>query len=207
MHLIDLTRTVSDGMPVFPGDSPVSLRPFATIEEEGFTNFRLECGMHIGTHMDGPLHMISGGRRLLDMSPEYFAGRGVMVDARGHDPIDTEVLASRQLQRGDILVIRTGWSAHYGTIRYYEDYPELTTQLAAAIIEAGVKMVCLDSPSPDKSPFRIHHLLLGNDILIVENLVGLEALAEVVRFDMFAFPLKLEADSAPARVMAQVHVG
>ena len=201
--VIDLTRTLCDDMPVFPGDNPVRLKPAATIEKHGFTNYRIETGMHVGTHLDGPLHMIPGGMPLTDMPPERFVGRGVLVDARKcGEIIHSDILEPYSISQGDIVLFRTDWCAQFGTETYYFDYPVLEPRCADLLVQLKVNMIGLDFPSPDKAPFPVHQILLGNNILIIENLQGLANLKGVGKFRICALPLKLEADSAPARVIA-----
>ncbi len=65
-------------------------------------------------------------------------------------------------------------------------------------------MVGFDSPSPDRTPFVIHKLLLGQEILILENLCNLEKLLGVTGFEVVALPAKFRSDSAPVRVVARV---
>jgi kynurenine formamidase len=65
-------------------------------------------------------------------------------------------------------------------------------------------MVGLDVPSPDRPPYPVHRILLGNGILILENLTGLETLPSDQVFRLYALPLMVEADSAPVRVIAEV---
>jgi len=62
----------------------------------------------------------------------------------------------------------------------------------------------MDTPSPDGPPFPVHKALLSEHILIIENLTNLDKLLEVNRFRVLAVPLKLKADAAPARVIAEV---
>jgi kynurenine formamidase len=49
----------------------------------------------------------------------------------------------------------------------------------------------------------VHKILLAKPVLIIENLTHLEKLAGVDSFEVFALPMKLEADAAPARVVAR----
>ena len=65
-------------------------------------------------------------------------------------------------------------------------------------------MVGMDTSSPDDPPFTVHKLLLAHDILIIENLANLSALVGVPRFDVIALPMKIDAEAAPARVIAQI---
>ena len=64
-----------------------------------------------------------------------------------------------------------------------------------------MKIVGIDSFSPDNEPFEVHKMFFKNEILIVENLVNLEKL-NGKRFKCYIFPLKIQdADGAPCRVV------
>jgi kynurenine formamidase len=65
-------------------------------------------------------------------------------------------------------------------------------------------MVGMDMPSPDKYPFEIHKLLFDNGIYIIENLMNLDKLLGIKKFEVIALPLKIKADSSIARVVAKV---
>ncbi len=73
---------------------------------------------------------------------------------------------------------------------------------AHCLVNAGINMVILDTPSPDREPFPIHHILLGNDVLIVENATNFSALEGIETFTIHATPAKFEASGAPVRVFA-----
>ena len=65
-------------------------------------------------------------------------------------------------------------------------------------------MVLLDIPTPDKFPYPIHKKLLGNDILIVENVCNMKLLIDK-KFKVYAIPLNFkEFDGSPCRVFAEV---
>ena len=64
-------------------------------------------------------------------------------------------------------------------------------------------MIGMDMCSPDKPPFPIHKILLGNDILIIENLTNLQQLSGK-RFTVYAFPAKFQLDGALVRVVVEV---
>jgi kynurenine formamidase len=101
------------------------------------------------------------------------------------------------------VVIYTALSRLYGQQAYFTDYPLVSRELAQLFVERHVKMVCMDSPSPDRHPYEIHKLLLENNILIAENLTHIEKLLPVRRFEIIALPLNILADSSPARVVAR----
>lgn len=127
-----------------------------------------------------------------------------MVKVKNQLTINIEHLENTDLQSGDILLVHTSWSECYNSPSYFENYPVLTAELANYLVEKGVKMIGLDTPSPDKAPYEIHKILLKNEILIIENLTNLDQIPNIPSFELMAFPLKLEADSAPARVIAKI---
>lgn len=203
MRIIDLTRVFSREMPVFPGDMPPRWKQVAQIEEQGYNVVQLHSGMHVGTHIDAPLHMVDGGRHMAEISAEQFIGPGYVVDARGQNPVISDSL-DRPIPAGAIVLVHTGWDRLFGQEAYYRDYPELSLGFADRLVEAGVKIVGLDFPSPDRAPYLVHQRLLSNGVLIMENLIGIEALLPYSDFEVFALPARYEADGAPVRVLARI---
>jgi kynurenine formamidase len=204
MTYIDLTRTFADNMPVFPGDPPVRLKPVASIATHGYNNYEIASGMHAGTHIDAPLHMLPGGQCIADIPVSGFIGRGRLIDARGAGGAGAELLASAAIEPGDIVLVLTGFSDRFGEASYFTEYPEISETLAAGLADRGVRMLGLDTPSPDREPYRVHKLLLARGILIIENLTNLAALLDVGAFEVIALPVRFQADAAPARVIARV---
>ncbi|HAH69278.1 MAG TPA: hydrolase, partial [Synergistaceae bacterium] len=58
MRVIDLSWPITDGMMVFPGDIPPTVKKGATMEENGWRTTLLSFSSHTGTHMDAPSHMV-----------------------------------------------------------------------------------------------------------------------------------------------------
>ena len=153
---IDLTRTFSDGMPAFPGQNPPEVVQMTDRSRDGYTTFQVTTSMHVGTHMDAPLHMIEGGQYLSDLPVDRFMGRGRIVDAREQSKITSELLSSADVNKGDIVLVYTGFENHFNNpTHYFAHYPEVTEDFARALVEAGAKILGLDTPSPDRdAPFR-----------------------------------------------------
>lgn len=204
MRIVDLTQTFDGDMPVYPGDPPARLTRIADIRKNGFTDHELTTGLHVGTHMDAPLHMVEGGSFLSDISMERCMGKGHLIDARGKDSVTEELLNSVPVQSGDILLLWTGHSAKFRKPDYYEKFPVISESFALRAVDMGVSVIGMDTPSPDVPPFPIHKILLCNGVLIVENLTNLEALLGVRNFRIIALPCKLQADAAPVRVVAVI---
>lgn len=200
--IIDLTHTVTDSMPVYPGDPKATLRQVAAIGKEGYADHWLSIGMHVGTHLDAPAHMIAGGKKVNELPLELFCGRGVAVDVRGKSTLNNEVCRGVRIRKGDIVLFCTGFSKKYRSPEYFTDYPVMTEALARELARRKIHMVGFDAPSPDRAPFAVHKIFLGTGILIIENLTNLEKLLGVPQFEVRAFPQKIAADAAPVRVVA-----
>lgn len=198
-HYIDLSHTFTAQMPVYPGDS---LPELTKTDHETHTNFHVKTGMHVGTHIDAPIHMIKNGTKLSEIPVDHFFGKGHLIDARNKS-ITAEILENYTIHPGDIILIHTGFSTHFRQPEYFENYPDITEKFAQKLVELKVKIVGMDTPSPDREPYKIHKILLSNNILIIENLTNLEQLKNK-EFEIIALPPKFETDASPLRVVAKV---
>jgi kynurenine formamidase len=203
MKLIDLTHSFTCDMPVYPDDPIPELKQTAFLDEHGYNDYCLHGGMHVGTHMDAPFHMIANGAMMSEIPVTQFFGRGHLVDARGRQTVTLDLLDNIPLEKGDIVLVLTGWYKHFRLPDYYENFPEIDPIFAQRLVDAGVSILGLDTPTPDKPPFTVHKILLGNNVLIIENLTDLELLLDVGAFDITAAPAKFHCEAAPVRVVAK----
>lgn len=204
MKYIDLTHTFENAMPSYPGDPAAEVIQTAQLEKEGHNNFFLKTGMHVGTHMDAPLHMLENAKRIPEMPLEKFFGAGHLIDARNTAVIDKESLKGVPLKPGDIVLVFSAFDKQFGSEEYFEKYPEISEDFAQELVKAKVSIVGLDFPSPDREPWKVHKILLKENILIIENLTNLESLMEIPSFQVVALPAKLNTEAAPVRVVAVV---
>jgi kynurenine formamidase len=202
--LIDLSHSINKDTPVHPGDEPLELAKINDLASDGFNNYYLSMNMHAGTHIDGPMHMTGGGKYFDELHIEQFIGNGCLLDVSGEDIVERKPKYEKVIKNGDIILLYTGWSTKYGRTDYYNGYPSISAGLAQLFIDKKVKMICLDSPSPDHQPYEIHKMLLKNDVLIAENLTNIDKLISAKSFEILALPIKMHADSAPARIIAWI---
>ena len=214
MTLVDLSWPIYPGISKIPMAPDVDMRPLMEIAKGDSSNITLiTMASHIGTHMDAPCHFIPGAKSIDQMPLETFTGPVVTVTVqRGASqeiPLDDVVRAG--IQAGDIVFLHTGWSNKFDTPAY-DDHPYLSVDLANFLVDKRVKMLGIDcvnvdwpiATRPADYTRPIHHTLLGNDILIIENLTNLEAIAGK-RARVFAFPIKYKGgDGAQTRVVAEL---
>jgi kynurenine formamidase len=200
-HIIDLSHATAAAMPTYPGDDPVFLEQVRMLPAHTYTDHRLTTGMHVGTHIDGPAHLFAGAPALDQFPASHFIRPGILIDARNKG-IDAPLLEQVSMQPDAIVLVLTGHDKKFGSNEYFIDHPTLTAAFAHALISRKINILGIDLPSPDRPPFQVHRMLLQRNILIMENLTGLERLVGIDHFTVAALPLKIKADSAPARVVA-----
>lgn len=202
---IDLSQDILDDMPVHPYDDRVKLYQDKFLDKDKYNNFKLEIGMHSGTHIDTPMHLTNRQTFINEIPLDRFIGRGVLLDVRNEKVIKYKEEYWNRIQSDDVVLLFTGHSDKYGTDEYYRQQPVISEELADFFVEKNIKMLGMDLPSPDDYPFAIHKKLLANNILIIENLTSLWELLNVEHFDIIAFPLKIRSEAAMARVVANIN--
>ena len=216
--LVDLSHTIANGMMQVRTLAPVEVCRWSSLAEGARTNSQaVRISGHSGTHIDAPVHVIDGLASIERLAPDRFVGEGAVLRvAKGPagtiDAADLESAGRGLVRAGDIVLLHTDWDRYYGQEAYLVDYPALTVEAADWLLANGVRLVGLDTLSPDLPPERrspehglpVHKRLLGNDVLIAENLTGLAPLAGR-RVRVYVLPIKIaEGDGAPARVTAEV---
>jgi kynurenine formamidase len=208
MKTIDLTHTISNEMPVYPGDEPPRIKTVTAIETEGFRDSRIFLSSHTGTHVDAPAHILLNSSTLDRVPLDGFIGSGSVIDltAVTKPEIHLTDLQSHEFlfENSEFILLRTGWSRYWGQDRYFRGFPVLSGEAALWIRNFKLKGLGVDNPSVDKADttdFPIHKTLLER-MLIIENLTNVEKLPET-GFIFSCFPLKLDGvDGSPVRAAA-----
>lgn len=201
--MVDLTMPIDERTPTFPGDPEQEIEDASTVDEDGYAVKRLNFSSHFSTHIDAPAHMVRGGKTLDEYPTENFVGEAVAVDVRGQEEIslDPDHVGFTEVE---MVFFRTGHAQKAYGDGYYRGAPVITEETAEMLVEKGVDIVGIDSYSPDEEPYPVHEILLGNDILIAENLVNLEEVSGK-SFRCYLLPLKIgDADGAPCRAIGVV---
>jgi kynurenine formamidase len=185
-----------------------------TLARDGSNVSRLTLGSHTGTHLDAPLHFLEGAASVSDVDISPLVGPAIVVDVRGkefHGAITWEDIAPRaeELSSEVTLLLCTGWSQHWGRDEYMKS-PHLSVEAAQKILERGVRVVGIDvfnidgdGPQNSSEANAVHRLLLGNGVLIAENLANVEALLDGSAYSVSLLPLNIRGcDGSPIRAVA-----
>ena len=152
--------------------------------------------------------------------------RAVLLDVATHqgrvmdpgEPVDSplvqELAAAARLTRGDVVLVRTGWTAYYNLPGRYlgdEGVPGLTEQAAQWLCEQGVFAIGADTPlvevsAPGNVARPVHRIcLVHHGVYLMENL-NLEPLAGLATPFLFcALPLRIRGGTgSPIRAVALV---
>ena len=204
VKLIDLSWEIYQGMPVYPGDIEVEIENDKKLEIDGYENHNLKIGMHTGTHLDLPAHMIKSSNYVSKIELDSLSGKAKLIYVRGEELISYKEKYDSLIEKEDIVLFYTGFSEKYGSREYVEKHPVFNRELCQFLIDREIKMLGFDMPSPDRFPYQIHKLLFENDIYILENLKNLDKLLGFKSFELLIFPLKIRAEAAPVRAAALI---
>jgi len=228
--LVDLTHSLDEHSIPWPSDPPFSWKAESwgrTGDGDWYAAGFFSTPEHIGTHIDAPIHFAEGGMRVGEIPLDRLVAPALVVDIRDACSRDRDYCLGAEdlvgwqercgaIGRGEIVLVRTGWSRHWpdrgaylGTDRPDDEggmsFPGIGVEAAVMLRDCRVSGVGIDTAGVDygkSKDFAVHKILNGAGIFHLENLTSLEHLPET-GFTLIALPLKLANGSgAPARVVA-----
>jgi kynurenine formamidase len=223
LRAVDLSHPLEEGMPVWPTLSRFFKELWCSIHYgDEATAHQLVLNEHTGTHVDAPAHYLPPGHpqhRWVDEVPlDRWIGRACLVSCdelqpRSAVPADHLLgweSAHGPIEPGDIAVFEFGWWRKWALRpdedAFLTDWPGLGLDAVQLLVDRGVKAVGVDTLSPDvygDAGSPVHLALLGEGVVIVENLAHLDLVPR--RFQLLAVPLKVKGGSgAPCRAIGLV---
>jgi arylformamidase len=209
-RFVDLSHVVHDGMPgirlqradgsVQEGTARIrtwlSRKDMAELldGEAAFEVSELSLPTPIGTYIDSPFNRYPAGRDISELRLEELILPGVVIDLRGHPPgapAPASVLPADADLGNAAVLFNFGWDRHWATDAY-ATYPHIATDAARQAADRGARLLGFDTGNadgPGNLAHPIHTEMLARNVLIVENLTGLEQLHGSA-FRFFAVPLK-----------------
>lgn len=211
---VDLTFPIHEKMLTFPSHwhPAVEIIKMGKHEAEGRETRKIVVGSHTGTHIDAPLHFMPKGESIERVSLDICIGPALLVFFKNMKEITKKDLQEKigNPKRIERLLVRFDWSERWGDISYYENHPYFSEEACKWLIGKGVKLMGMDTPSPDnpqnnskaKSDSPNHKIFLKKGVILVEYLCNLKQLKGPNIF-LVALPLKIKgSDGSPARVVA-----
>lgn len=217
----DISPPLTPDLAVFPGDTPLERDVLARREAgDSVTLSTLRATVHLGAHVDAPLHYGTGAAPIDAVPLDRLLGRCRLVrpvrgDAPGGPLSAAELAAALDALVGTVahrlgvdlpalperVVIATG--SHPDPTRWTGGFTALAPGAIDWLAAAGVRTVGVDTPSidpADSAELPAHAAVLRHDMTIVEGLTP-DGVPEG-DYELIALPLRLVGfDASPVRAV------
>lgn len=206
MKIDDISLTLSETLPVWPGDRRTHIERKMTLEGGDMANVTyIKMGAHTGTHVDAPCHFLKGGSCVASLPLEILVGEAVVIEIFGESVLTKAAFQKVSIPEGTKrLLIKTKNSEHWaqGATEFDENYIALDKSGAEYIAQRGILLVGVDALSVASFHDLVatHEVLLKKDVVIVEGLNL--ANVEEGNYTLYCLPLKIaHSDGGPARAI------
>ncbi len=240
IEIVDLTQPLSETTPVIKLPPPFVNTPGLTREEisryddrgPAWAWYTLTIGEHVGTHLDAPIHWVTGkdGNDVASIAPRQLIGPACVIDKTAEtnaDPgylLTKDDLASWEQKHGEVpanawVLLRSGWASRAQDETSFLNAGPEGPRSPGPDVEAarwlayereisgfGVETVGIDAGAAGgfDPPFPVHNFLLGAGRLGLTQLANLDRLPLTGALIVVS-PLKLVGGTgSPSRVFALV---
>ena len=203
--VIDISRPVAAGIPVWPGDTAYEYKRTWKIGPGCPVNVgQVTMSLHTGAHTDAPFHFDDAGADMASVDVAKYVGPCVVARIEGGGggvtPTDLPAHVEGDLRRAPRLLLRT-YAARPSAFDVHMRH--LSPELADWLADRGVVLVGLDTDSMDSFDSKelpSHRRLAARGVAILE---GLDlSNVEPGLYDLVALPLRLVgADASPVRAV------
>jgi kynurenine formamidase len=170
MRFLDLTQDFSLHTPAFAGYAGPAIRWVKRLAFDKAGGQEITMTLHVSTHLDAPAHFLSGGKFIGELGLDFLVGPACVVDLERMGLGDYDLYGpehferwekdtGHRIERGDILVIHTGYHRHYpenwadrsqvDETKYFIRHPGPTRAFAEWVLERGVRWIAVDAGSAD----------------------------------------------------------
>jgi kynurenine formamidase len=161
------------------------------------------------------VHIVPNGKTIEELPLESFVGPGaaISVKKKGGEEVTAADFESSgvAVKGGDIVMLHTGWDEKFESPDY-NLHPYLSVDAAEWLVKKGVKLfgidcITVDLPTPLRPKgfgFPVHKELLGNGVLIAENVANIGSIVGR-KTRIMALPLRIKgSDAGHARIVAEL---
>jgi len=212
VKLLDLTLTISESIPSFPGSPKPQFISWSDLKDDGYNLELLFLSSHTGTHIDAPYHFVKNGLKINQIHLDRLVGKATIIKLKKNKnaaitKLDITLFEKKngKISNNSSIFFFTGWQKNLKKDNYFTENPGLAISAAKYLVSKNINLIGIDSPSIDlgsDESFNVHHILSKNNILIVENLTNLNKISSK-EFNFTILPLKLkDATGSPVRAIA-----
>ena len=126
MTLHDISLTLTEDLPTWPGDPRIKLDKISQIHEGDMANLtHISTSLHVGTHVDAPDHFLGNGDTVEKIKLDRLVGHAEVIELTTDQDITADDLQraglSREIKR---LLIRTSNSRFWdqGEKEFQEEF-------------------------------------------------------------------------------------
>jgi arylformamidase len=206
MPIYDISLTISNDLPTWPGDTPIDLMRNRDMQHgDVVTLSQFTSTVHVGSHLDAPMHFVRGGHGVDQIDLDQLIGPCYVAHCLSADTIDAAALEQADIPAGtQRLLIRTRNSDYWarGDNTFHTDFVPIDPSGAEWIVARGIQLVGIDylSVGAYDNGIPTHEILLSNGVVPVEGL-DLSCI-EPGEYQLICLPLKLkDCDGAPVRAV------
>lgn len=202
MTIIDITPPISPALAVFPGDTPMSRDVLMDLAAgDHVTVSTMRATVHLGAHVDAPSHYGVEGPTIDEQPLDLYVGPCQVMRTTAERGRRVAIGDLTGAIRSDKLLLHTGTFPDPND--WNDDFAALEPELVDHLVDAGVRLVGVDTPSVDSASAKVlaaHHRCLARDLAILEGIV-LDHV-EPGDYELIALPLRLAGfDGSPVRAI------
>ncbi|GAA6185261.1 MULTISPECIES: cyclase family protein [Alteromonadaceae] len=154
LQFVELSHPWHHNQPVLPGHDELILYRSVNHAKHGVMSQKFKTTFHTSTHVNAPIHLVSGAKGIGELPLETFWGTGVVISIpkQKWQQVSAADLASfdQYINAGDIVLINTGWHHLYADSQaYFGHSPGITEDAAQWFVDKKIKMLGVDTPQVD----------------------------------------------------------
>jgi len=203
MEIFDISKTLKEGLAVWPGDPEFRTDPVLRINNGESSNvLAINMGTHTGTHIDAPLHVDDAGSDVTGISIRFFIGPARVFAIPAEKCIEASDLSLLDWRGVERVLL---WTREGSIPEYFFDrnFVYLSEEASEFLAKKRIQLVGTDAPSVDpfgSTELRSHKVLIRNGAAILEGIrLGSVPAGD---YNLICLPLKLAgADGSPVRAI------
>ncbi|MFO7612669.1 MAG: cyclase family protein [Clostridia bacterium] len=202
MRIYDISMEIHENMMAYNNSDSKRLKKEMLYEfgEKGINESQMTIGLHTGTHIDAPFHMMENGRTIESVDLAKLVTRAVVLDLTDVEEGITAVrLRMEQIDPNDFVILKTRNSF---TEEFVDNFVFLEKSGAEFLAGKKVPGVGIDALGIERGQrgHETHLALMNAGCIIIEGLRLKDIPGGI--YMMYALPLRIKGgDGAPARVI------